>query len=164
MHNNLENYGVYADFVQQKDFVISVDEITKDNVYTHIENIKNIIRDSIELPDKRKIGVMFRNGKVIRWTLPDYFVNLVFWYSILRCGDKIRPKHILLVQEFTGKTIKNYFDKFVIIPHKKNIDIVELNNIIADTLYFFNFVDEFSFYFSNSVNLQDHISMMNAIP
>lgn len=164
MLNNLENYGVYADFVQQKDFVISVDEITKDNVYTHIENIKNIIRDSIESPDKKKIGVMFNNGKVIRLTLPDYFVNLVFWYSILRCGDKIRPKHLLLVQEFTGNTIKNYFDKFVITPHKKNIDIVELNNIIADTLYFFNFVDEFSFYFSNSVNLQDDIAMMNAIP
>ena len=38
-------------------------------------------------------------------TLPDYFVNLVFWYSILRCGDKIRPKHILLVQEFTQLVI-----------------------------------------------------------
>ena len=62
MLNNLENYGVYADFVQQKDFVISVDEITKDNVYTHIENIKNIIRDSIESPDKKKMGVMVHNG------------------------------------------------------------------------------------------------------
>ena len=86
MLENLENYGVYADFVQQKDFVISVDEITKDNVYTHIENIKNIIRDSIEIPDKKKIGIMFRNGKVIRLTLPDYFVNLV---------DLILRKHMV---------------------------------------------------------------------
>lgn len=165
MFKNLENYGVYKNFVQNSDkFIISVDEISKNNIFDHIEYIKNIIRDSIGFNEKRKIKILFQNGKVIKLTLPDYFMNLVFWYAILRCNDRIRPCHIVLVKEFTGKTIKEYFDKFVIEPHKKDIDIVELNNIIADTLNFFNFVDDFSFYFSNSVNLQDDISMMNAIP
>ena len=165
MLNHFENYGMYGDFVNNTEkFIIATNEINKDNIYSHIEWIKNIIRDSIEENDKRKIKILFENGKVIKLTLPDYFINLVFWYSVLRCGGSIKPRHIVLVQEFTGKTIKEFFDKYVIEPYKKVIDIVELNNIIADTLYFFNFVDEFSFYFSNSVNIQDDISMMNVIP
>lgn len=165
MLTHFENYGVYEDFVKNSEkFIVAVNEITKDNIYNRIECIKNIIRDSIELSDKRKIRILFSNGKVIKLTLPDYFINLVFWYAIIRCGGEIRPKHILLVQEFTAKTIKNYFNKFIIEPYKRTLDITLLNNIIADTLYFFNFVDEFSFYFSNSINIQDDISMMNAIP
>lgn len=165
MLNHFENYGMYGDFIKNSEkFIIAVDEINKDNIYNHIECIKNIIRDSIESSDKRKVRVLFSNGKVIKLTLPDYFINLVFWYAVIRCGGTIKPRHLLLVQEFTGKTIKNYFDKFIIEPYKRTIDICLLNNIIADTLYLFNFVDEFSFYFSNSVNIQDDISMMNAIP
>ena len=90
----------------------------------------------------------------------DYFINLIMWRSIVNVGESIKPHHIFFEENLTRKSIKKYIDTFVILPNRKIISNMVLNNIINDTLSTFKFVSEFAPYICNIINLEDDIQLM----
>lgn len=165
MLDKLQNYWIYKDYIQNDYFEIDVESISKDNWNLHYDSVLNIFRDGIESDViANKFITLNLDGKKIRLSLPDYFINLVLWYMFIQTGLPIELKHIFFPKEITSMEIKKYIDEFFIARCKKFMDNKKLNNVIADMLHYLGFVDEFSMFFVNSINIQDDIDMMNAIP
>ena len=164
---NYENYWIYNEFVKSKgEMTVDVNQqIKKENWSNHFDAIHCILRDGIDDPSlsKAKINLII-GGHEVGLTIPDYWLNLILWSLIIKSDDEIEPKHIFFKREITAKTIKNYIDEFFIKVHIEDIDFLTKNNMIADALYHIAKVDEFADLFVNSINLQDDVLMMNAIP
>ena len=45
--------------------------------------------------------------------------------------------------------------------NRKRFPNIVLNNVIDDALFNFSFVDEFSMYLANTINLEDTMNLMN---
>lgn len=164
---NFENYWIYTDFIKNKgEMTLDVNQqIKKENWSNHFEAIHCILRDGIDDPSlfKAKINLII-GGHEFGLTIHDYWLNLILWSLIIKSDCEIEPKHIFLKREVTAKDIKKYIDKFFIEVHVEDIDFLTKNNMIADALYHIAKVDEFADLFVNSINLQDDVLMMNAIP
>lgn len=164
---NYENYWIYEDFIRNKgEMVLDINEsISKINWSNHFDAIHCILRDGIDDRDLSlsKITLII-GGNEVKLTLYDYWVNLILWSLIIKCDNVIEPRHIFFKREITAKSIKEYIDEFFIADHVEDIDFLNKNNMIADALYYMAKVDEFADLFVNSINLQDDILMMNAIP
>lgn len=167
MNLYLENYGVYAELISNKAMIIDVDSINFSNYEYHYNWILNIMKDTIETEYTRTVFITLQFGQAgptCQLSIQDYWLNLIMWYHIIRAGGRIRPKHIFFDPAITRGTIKEYIDKFFIEVYMKNIDIVDMNNIIDDALYRMIHVDKFSWYLANTINLEDFIDLMNANP
>ena len=166
MLENVKAYDPYGEFVQKGQQTIYVDQLTKENWNSHCAGIFNILRDGIETEFVRnsKLDIIFGEGKSIRLSIPDYFMNLIMWRVLLYTDIKIEPKHIFFTENITQKTISKYLNKHFVIPNRKKFDNKYLNNIIDDTLHTFKFLDEFALYFGNTCNISDDILMAKAIP
>lgn len=165
MLENLQNYYVYANLVRTGHIIIQSDQITNQTWKSHYEGIFNILLDGIETNFVQNlfITVDFGNNETVDLVINDYYINLLFWYPIIVLGDKkLGPQHIFFKEKFTRKYIKEYLDKFFVIPRKKTIDNKILNNVLADTLYNFMDIDRFSMYIANTLNLEDSIELMDA--
>lgn len=165
--NNLANYGPYANLVRTSRMTVRADQITNMNWKSHYDGIVNILKDGIELNyvQNLMITVDFGNGETVDLTINDYMVNLLFWYLIVALGDqRVGPQHLFFEERMTRKTIKAYVDKHFVIPRKGKTSNKILNNVIADFLYNFVDVDNFSMYLANTLNLEDSIELMNASP
>ena len=154
----LENYGPYRELIENKSMTINVEDITMENYEMHYRSIYNILLDLIETEYSRNvfITIRFKPDIECQLSIPDYWYNLIMWYCIISAGGEVRPKHIIFEKYNTLMSQKNYIDKFFL---DKYIGIIKnkiiLNNIIDDTTYRVIDVDDFSWYLSNTINLED---------
>lgn len=165
MLSNMSAYYLYGNLVRNGKIIIETDIITNKTWYDHYNGILNILRDGIETDYVQSmiITVQFPTGETVDLLINDYYLNLLFWFPIIILGDKnIQPQHLVFKNALTGKDIKNYVDKFFIIPRKTELDNKLLNNIVAETIEHFIDIDEFSMFLSNTLNLEDSIELMNA--
>ena len=165
--SNLANYGPYANLVRTSRVVVRADQITNSNWKSHYDGIVNILKDGIELNyvQNLMVTVDFGNGETIDLTINDYLINLLFWYLIVALGNtRVGPQHLFFEERMTRKAIKAYVDRHFVIPRKGKVANRTLNNVIADFLYHFVDIDNFSMYLANTLNLEDSIELMNASP
>lgn len=165
MLNNYQNYYVYAQLVQTGQLTIDTRSITKDTWSDYYEALKNIFRDGIETEQVHHmfVHIIFADDVELDLTLFDLFFNLIFWYIVIHSNMEIKSDSLFFSDTITQKDIKKYFDR-TIIKVRDKYDIQTLNNVIADTLYRFMDIDEFSFYIANTLNLKDTIDLENACP
>ena len=167
MLDNMQNYYIYANLVRNGSIVVQSSQITNQTWTSHYEGIFNILLDGIETNFVQNlfITVDFGNNETVDLVINDYYINLLFWYPIIALGDKqLGPQHIFFKEKFTRKYVKDYIDKYFVIPRKQTISNRVLNNIIADTLYNFMDIDRFSMYIANTLNLEDSIELMDVSP
>jgi len=163
---NFNNYGPYAEFVQTGKMIVDISTININNYHEHLNSILNIMRDGIETEFVQStfITIDFGNGVIIELYIIDYFFNLIMWYLMIRTNEPIEPKHIFFETAITKNTIKNYIDDNFIDINRKKYTNIELNQIISDTLENYKYIDEFSMYLCNTINLEDTIDLMNKYP
>ena len=166
MLENFQNYYVYANLVRTGNIVIQSNQINNQTWKSHYDGIFNILLDGIETNYVQNLFITVDFGNdTVDLVINDYYINLLFWYPIIVLGDKqLGPQHIFFKEKFTRKYIKEYLDKYFVIPRKQTIDNKILNNVIADTLYNFMDIDRFSMYIANTLNLEDSIELMDASP
>ena len=161
----LENYGPYAELVQNRRMVIEVSSITKDNWEMHFNSILNIMKDAIETDICSNTFITVRFKEIdVDLSIIDYWFNLIMWYLLVRTDKEVRPCHLFFDENLTRKSIKKYIDEFFIEENRTKLDNVELNNIIDDCLYRYSFIDLFSMFLANTINLEDFIKLMNEEP
>lgn len=163
---NLQNYGPYEQLAVQGNMVIYTRDINVSNWKNHIQSIVNILKDGIETDfvQNMKVTVIFTDGEDINFTIFDYFFNLILWQLIIRTGDKITSQHFFYDECITKKSIKKYIDNKFINVYRSKFSNIELNNIIDDTMYEFSHIDLFSFYLSNTINIEDNLTLMRMYP
>ena len=166
MQELLQNYGPYREFVQYGCMEFDIRELNISNYELHFNSVVNIMRDYIETDFIRSnfITIRFNETDTVDLTVVDYFFNLTMWYIIVAVGDTVKPQHIFFFKDIRGNCFSSYINRFLLDPYRSTIDCVKLNNIIADCLYRFNIIDEFSYYLSNTINLEDFIDLMNEEP
>lgn len=167
MLENLNNYYIYTELVKNQKMTIYTDTINIENWRNHYDGILNIMKDGIETDYVQNmfITVDFGNGDLVDLSVTDYFFNIILWYSIIATGnEKIKPWHLVFAKHTNSGHIKKFIDTFFITERRENLDNVVMNNIIADCLYNFLDVDDFSFFIANTLNLEDTIEMMDACP
>ena len=159
-------YGPYTQFLKEEHMTIYTEDITKQTWDDYFNGLLNILKDGIEtdLVAKGKFDVVFGNGKHIKLTVPDLFINIIFWRMIVYTNFKIEPKHLFFNKNITKKEIASYMNKNLIIPNRKNTDVLVLNNIIDDTLYNFKYLNKFSLFLANTYCLHDDVLLMKASP
>lgn len=161
----LENYGPYVELIQNRSMVVDISSITKENWEIHFNSILNIMRDTIETDYCRNVFITVRFKEIdVDLSVIDYWFNLIMWYVLVRTDKEIRPCHLFFDDCLTRKTIKKYIDENFIEENRSKLDNIELNNIVDDCLYRYSFIDEFSFYLANTINLEDFNNLMNSNP
>jgi hypothetical protein len=125
------------------------------------------MKDGIEdtFVQKSKIRIEFADGKGCNLTIIDFYFNCIMWYMIVGAGRTIESKHLFFnPTSLTKNHIKNYIDKYVIIPNREIMKSKDLNNMIDDALFKFMDVDNFSLFLGSTVNLEDFVNLMDASP
>ena len=160
---NLNNYGPYLPIASEvKNMPIDVTTINKDNWEIHYKSILNILKDGIfsEYTHQYQLEVHFGKKAMCYLSIPDYYVNLMMWRNIIWLSGTIEPKHLFFEKDIRAKSIKNYFDKFIIEEHINDQSVVLISNVLADSLHYFHDVDIFSDYLCNTLNLDDTAQLM----
>ena len=180
---NYKNYYIYADMIKNRELVYKIyvpEELTTRNIDDHIEGIFNILKDGIETEfiHNCRIRTIWENVGC-NLSIIDYWFSLFMWSMILKTGTPIRPHHIFLGSknkiypeyeyqnpyELLRKDIKKYVDKYILtLNNKINIGNKRLNQIIADGVWNFSNLEHFAYYLANTINNEDDIDLMRAIP
>ena len=167
MLENTNNYYIYTKLVKTGKQIIKADSINISNWRNHYDGILNIMKDGIETTEVQNmfVTVDFGNDETVDLAVPDYFFNLILWYSIIALGDEtIKPYHVVFLKYTTSKDVKKFIDRFFILQRRTKVNNRTMNNIIADCLYNFSDVDEFAFFLANTLNLEDSIDLMDHSP
>lgn len=168
MLENLRNYFMYAPIAQNEQVTIDVSNLTIQDWQFHYNGLLNIMKDGVETPQVQKsmITLTFESPIVshMRISIPDMYLNVILWHPLVALGVQLQPYHVLIKDTITADDIKDYVDKFIIMPNRLKIDNKKLNNVIADMLCMFVDVDNFSYYLLNTLNLEDDIDLMEASP
>ena len=167
---NFKNYYIYADMIAKRDPYMTIyvpEDISLFNIADHIDAIGAILQDGIdeEYIHNLKIQLAWENNVSCKLFIVDYWYNLFMWSIILKNEDPIRPKHIFYNQELKRKNIKNYIDEFVLTKENKiKFGNVYLNNNICEGLWHYSDIEQFSYYLANTINNEDDIDLMRAVP
>lgn len=167
---NFKNYYIYADMIMNRLPYMTIyvpTDITVENIEDHINGIDAILKDGIDedYVHNLKIEISWDNNISCKLFIVDYWFNLFMWSMILKNNDPIRPKNIFWSQELKRKNIKNFVDEYVLTKENKiKYGNVFLNNNICNGLWHYSSIEQFSYYLANTINNEDDIDLMNAIP
>ena len=152
------------------------------NIDDHINWIFNILKDGIDTDyiHNFRLILKWENDISCKLSIFDYWLSLFMWNMILKTNHDIRPKHIFIgtrANILTGlqdqyfpwevkrKDIQNYINEYVLtLENKINIGNLRLNQIVSDSLWYFSYLEHFAYYFANTINNEDDIDLMRALP
>ena len=164
----LENYGPYAELVQNGTMTVKTKELNNENIDQHFQWIINILNDGVE---KKKIQnlnleIIFTDRKKIRLYIIDYMYNLMFWSIIVSANREISSFYFYdcINNPITKKNIKKYIDNKFINLNLKDIDFIKLNQSIDRGIGKFRALENYQMYLANTVNLEDTIDLMKKYP
>lgn len=163
---NYQNYGIFANIPKQLPIYINTDDINMNTWNDYFRPLHNVLLDGIEtdLVQNYKINVSFGTKITIHLTPLDLWFNLIMWRLLIYTNQEIKPKHLFFTDKITKKELKEYIDEFCIEVNKRTIPNTILNGIISDCLTEISKIDNFSFYLSNTFNLEDFYSLMKQSP
>lgn len=182
---NYKNYYVYANSIMNRDNMIEVyvPEITISNIDDHIDAIHAILKDGCETDYIHELNIHIKwESASCNLSIVDYWYNLMMWYMILKTDQKIRPHHIftgssayipdiayekdkIYPYELKRRDIKNYVNAYVLtLENKIKFGNKALNKIIADGLWRYAYIEDFSYYLANTINNEDDIALSKAVP
>ena len=87
----LENYGPYAELVQNGTMTVKTKDLNNENIDQHFQWIINILNDGVEKKKIQNLSVeiIFTDRKKIRLYIIDYMYNLMFWSIIVSANREI---------------------------------------------------------------------------
>ena len=169
--NFITDYGVFNKIFSGERVVIHTDDIRKENWSDYYSGLLDMFRDYIENENFQRtmITIVFDscNGMFVELTTEHTLINLAMWRFIIMTNQRIQPYHLFVHPEgITNDSLKKYIDEFCILPMRDQteISLLELNNIISESIKFLEFSDEFALYFNNSFIIEDFVEMAMKSP
>lgn len=167
-------YGVFAPLVNGAPVTINTSNITQETIDDYQNDLKDVFLDYIEVPEVQntKVTFVFDNGMSVRLPTAYALINIIAWGFVVKTNQRIQPYHVFFRRAgITNSYIKEYIDKFAIMPVREQVSEVNdrmiihnLNRVIYDSLRCLKFVDKFAWYFNNSINNEDFILMYYNCP
>lgn len=164
LSSNPDEYGIYSSVLKNEKPTVNVSIFSSEKEWeVQYKNLLSLLEDGIESKEVEDgfVHIIFSDNYELDLSLMDYLLNLIMWSMLIRTNVAICSYHVFFDKEITKDTIKDYIDRFLIDVSRKRFTNMELNNIIDDTLCRFHDIDQFSMFFSNTVNLEDNVFLMN---
>lgn len=168
IYNSVE----FTNFLVGKPTTIYTKNINSVTWADYYKELLNVFIDYIERPELQNsfIKFIFETGDEIELTSAHSLINICMWGFVVNTNQKIEPKHIFFEKDgITASHIKKYIDMYCIIPSRDSenddkLDMFKLNDTIYKSLRSLRFVDQFSLFFNNTVNIEDFIDMDRYCP
>lgn len=156
-------YSCYAEListgVQNIDTSIFTDMNTLDN---HFHQVLAMMLDGIETPQIQNavVYVHFVDREVQKLSLIDYWFNLLFWGLPVATNHPIDSRYLCFYDDMTQGSIADYINNNFLKINRKDYINMDINNMIDNIMYKFQFIDKFSLYLYNTANNEDTIDLM----
>ena len=129
---------------------------------THFYQILHIFEDGIETDQVQRsvIYVTFVDGETVKLSIFDYWFNLLFWGLPVSTRTPITSRYLWFHKDITQGAIADYINTKFLKDNRKRYTNIQINNMIDDIMYKFQFIDKFSLYLYNTANNEDTIELM----
>lgn len=156
-------YSCYAELISTGAQTVDTRIFTDTSVIdTHFYQILNILYDGIETEQVQSgvIYVRFTDNEVVKLSIFDYWFNLIFWGLPASASLPIDSRYLFFSENIDQGYIAEYInDKFLKINREKYSNI-QINNMIDDVMFKFQYIDHFALYLYNTANNEDTIDLM----
>ena len=128
----------------------------------HFYQILNIFKDGIETKQIQDsfIIVEFVDKETVKLSIFDYWFNLLFWGLPVSTGEPITSRYLWFHEDITQGAISDYINTKFLKDNRKKYTNIQINNMIDNIMYKFQFIDRFSLYLYNTANNEDTIELM----
>lgn len=159
-------YYVYEELCKTGRQSIHTSSITKQTIDQYFYGLINILKDGIETKEVQSmmVHITFCDNEEVDLSIFDFINNLIFWYLNTDIGAKIYSYHIIFPDDITKKYISNYINNVFIDKYRNSVPFIVLNQTIDDAIGKFRDLREFQMYLSNTLNLEDTITLMKKYP
>ena len=157
------NYSYYSDLITNGIQHIDTGIFTVMPVLDlHFNQILNIMKDGIEKQQVHDavIIVHFVDCEVIKLSIFDYWFNLLFWGLPVAAGHQITSQYLYYYEDITQDNIASYINTNFMKINRDHYTNMEVNNMIDNIMYKFQYIDKFSLYLYNTANNEDTIDLM----
>lgn len=165
VYNN-QYYFPYKDLCETGRQTIYTKDLNKTNIDNHFNSIINILKDGIETKEVQSmmINVVFEDGIDLNLSIFDYTINLMMWQLNTGIGKPIYSVHLAFFENITKRFIKEYIDNLFVDKYRKQLEFINMNQIIDDVIGKFRLLRPFQMYLANTLNLEDTIALMKQYP
>lgn len=140
-----------------------------------IEKFYDYAKQGFEYRELRTAMVPFKFFKdiddqyVYTLELRHFITNLIMWSGLVKLDrfNDITPEHIMDCTKLNGGYIKNYIDKFIIIPYRSATDVSNkrLNGVCHDIIHRLSIIStDFNIILGLSINIEVFIEMAEKFP
>lgn len=150
-----------------------IEELMVDKkTYTqHMDTMYNYIKQGFEYEELRKCPVKFKflkeDKKVHTLELRHYVTNLMVWEAFMRVGviSDMNASLLFDCKKITANYIKDYIDRNVIIPYRKEISNKKMNKICHDIIYNLSRIsNDFNIILGMTINIETFIDLADRNP
>ena len=160
-------YSCYAELLSTGQQRIDTSIFTDMQVIdTHFYQILHIFEDGIETDQVHQsiLWVTFTDGETVKLSIFDYWFNLLFWGLPVSAGIPVSSRYLWYHKDITQGAIADYINTKFLKDNRKKYSNIQINNMIDDIMYKFQFIDKFSLYLYNTANNEDTIELMKKDP
>lgn len=132
----------------------------------HFHQILNIMLDGIETQQVQNsiVYVHFTDGEVVKLSIFDYWFNLIFWGLPVQAGHDIDSRYLWFAEDITQDDISEYINEKFLAIDRMNFSNMQINNMIDEVMWKFQYIDKFSMFLYNTANNEDTIMLMQKDP
>lgn len=156
-------YSQYAELITNGSQKINTSIFTTIEILdNHFYQILNIFKDGIETKQIQDsfIIVEFVDKETVKLSIFDYWFNLLFWGLPVSTGEPITSRYLWFHEDITQGAISDYINAKFLKDNRKKYTNIQINNMIDNIMYKFQFIDRFSLYLYNTANNEDTIELM----
>lgn len=164
---NSARYPLYAELISTG--VQHIDTGTINNIEIldqYFFQLLDIFKDGIETKyvQNAVAYVHFVDNEDVKLSIFDLWFNLLFWGLPVSVGEAITTQYLFCFENMTQGTIAEYINtKFLKINRDKYTNM-QINNMIDDVMYKFQYIEHFTLYLYNTANNEDTIRLMKEDP
>lgn len=159
----LPQYSCYTELINTGVQRISTSIFTDmDILNLHFYQLLDLFKDGIETDQIQTsvILVTFTDGETVKLSVFDYWFNLLFWGLPVSSNHPIDSRYLWYYEDITQDSIADYINSTFLKLNRQNYTNMQINNMIDDVMYKFQFIDKFSLFLYNTSNNEDTIELM----
>ena len=159
----LPQYSCYTELINTGVQCINTSIFTDmDILNLHFYQLLDLFKDGIETDQIQTsvILVTFTDGETVKLSVFDYWFNLLFWGLPVSSNHPIDSRYLWYYEDITQDSIADYINSTFLKLNRQNYTNMQINNMIDDVMYKFQFIDKFSLFLYNTSNNEDTIELM----
>lgn len=159
----LPQYSCYTELINTGVQCINTSIFTDmDILNLHFYQLLDLFKDGIETDQIQTsvILVTFTDGETVKLSVFDYWFNLLFWGLPVSSNHPIDSRYLWYYEDITQDSIADYINSTFLKRNRQNYTNMQINNMIDDVMYKFQFIDKFSLFLYNTSNNEDTIELM----